>query len=94
MATRILIPTALRPFAGRQESVEIEAPTVGALLDRLTSQYAELKRHLYSESGELRTFVNIYVNDEDIRHLDRMETRLEHRGREHHPLDRRRWPGH
>jgi adenylyltransferase/sulfurtransferase len=77
MATRVLIPTALRPFTGRNESVDIEATTVGELLDRLTEQYQELRRHLYSESGRLRNFVNVYVNDEDIRHLEKLQTRLE-----------------
>jgi sulfur-carrier protein adenylyltransferase/sulfurtransferase len=76
MAYRILIPTPLRPFAGKQEFVEVEGRTVGDALQRLVGQYNDLRRHLYNEDGRLRSFVNIYVNDEDIRHLDREQTPL------------------
>jgi MoaD family protein len=76
MAHRILIPTPLRPFAGKQEFVEVEARTVGDALQRLVGQFGDLRRHLYNEDGRLRSFVNIYVNDEDIRHLDREQTQL------------------
>jgi sulfur-carrier protein adenylyltransferase/sulfurtransferase len=76
MAHRILIPTPLRPFAGKQEFVEVEGKTVGDALQRLVGQYGDLRRHLYNEDGRLRSFVNIYVNDEDIRHLDREQTAL------------------
>jgi adenylyltransferase/sulfurtransferase len=76
MAHRILIPTPLRPFAGKQEFVEVEGRTVGDALQRLVGQYGDLRRHLYNEDGRLRSFVNIYVNDEDIRHLDREQTPL------------------
>ena len=76
MPHRILIPTPLRPFAGKQEFVEVEGRTVGDALQRLVGQYGDLRRHLYNEDGRLRSFVNIYVNDEDIRHLDREQTPL------------------
>ena len=76
MAHRILIPTPLRPFAGRQDVVEIEGSTVGDVLKGLVAQYGDLRRHLYTEDGRLRSFVNVYVNDEDIRHLDREKTGL------------------
>jgi len=76
MAHRILIPTPLRPFAGKQDVVEVEGTTVGDALQRLVGQYGDLRRHLYNEDGRLRSFVNIYVNDEDIRHLDREQTAL------------------
>jgi len=76
MAHRILIPTPLRPFAGKQEFVEVEARTVGDALQGLVGQYSDLRRHLYNDDGRLRSFVNIYVNDEDIRHLDREQTQL------------------
>ncbi|MFL6281467.1 MAG: ubiquitin-like small modifier protein 1 [Vicinamibacterales bacterium] len=76
MAHRILIPTPLRPFAGKQEFVEVEGRTVGDALQRLVGQYSDLRRHLYNDDGRLRSFVNIYVNDEDIRHLDREQTQL------------------
>jgi sulfur-carrier protein adenylyltransferase/sulfurtransferase len=76
MAHRILIPTPLRPFAGKQDVVEVEGTTVGDALKGLVGQYGDLRRHLYNEDGRLRSFVNIYVNDEDIRHLDREQTAL------------------
>jgi sulfur-carrier protein adenylyltransferase/sulfurtransferase len=76
MAHRILIPTPLRPFAGKQDVVEVEGTTVGDALERLVGRYGDLRRHLYNEDGRLRSFVNIYVNDEDIRHLDREQTAL------------------
>ena len=76
MAHRILIPTPLRPFAGKQDVVEVEGTTVGDALKGLVGQYGDLRRHLYNEDGRLRSFVNIYVNDEDISHLDREQTAL------------------
>jgi len=76
MAHRILIPTPLRPFVGKRDVVEVEGATVGDALQGLIGQYGDLRRHLYNEDGRLRSFVNIYVNDEDIRHLDREKTTL------------------
>jgi molybdopterin/thiamine biosynthesis adenylyltransferase/rhodanese-related sulfurtransferase/molybdopterin converting factor small subunit len=76
MAHRILIPTPLRPFAGKRDVVEVEGATVGDALQGLVGQYGDLRRHLYTDDGRLRSFVNVYVNDEDIRHLDRERTPL------------------
>ena len=76
MSHRILIPTPLRPFADRQDVVEVDGGTVGELLQALVSKYGDLRRHLYNDDGKLRSFVNVYVNDEDIRHLDREQTPL------------------
>ena len=66
----------MRPFAGKQEFVEVEGRTVGDALQGLVGQYGDLRRHFYNEDGRLRSFVNIYVNDEDIRHLEREQTPL------------------
>src|SRR6266705_925135 len=74
MAVNILIPTALRNYAGGSDSVAVEASTVGGALDALTSKYSDLKKHLYSEEGQLRHFVNIYINDEDIRYAEKSAT--------------------
>ncbi len=71
---KILIPTPLRQYASRQDAIEVPAATVGAALDRLTSDHPELRRHLYSEDGKLRAFVNLYLNDEDIRWLEKEGT--------------------
>lgn len=68
MAVTITIPTALRQYAGGQSEIEVEAATAGEALDRLTSSHAELRKHLYTDQNALRNFVNVYVNDEDIRH--------------------------
>src|ERR1044072_3473665 len=74
MAVTVFIPTALRQFAGDQAEVAVEAATVGEALDKVTGEHAELRRHLYGEQGTLRNFVNVYVNDEDIRAAQRLET--------------------
>jgi sulfur-carrier protein adenylyltransferase/sulfurtransferase len=76
MPITIAIPTALRRFAGGKQQVEMDAETAGAALDSLTSQHADLRRHLYDDQNRLRTFVNIYVNDEDIRHHSGADTPL------------------
>jgi adenylyltransferase/sulfurtransferase len=76
MAIRLLIPTPLRPYTGQQSVVHAEGQTVGELLQRLTADYTELRPHLYREDGRLRSFVNVYVNDEDIRHLEGENTRI------------------
>jgi molybdopterin converting factor small subunit len=74
MANKILIPTPLRPFTGKQDAVEVDGATIGELLANLTTQYAGLKPHLYNEQGKLRSFVNVYLNDEDIRYLEKEKT--------------------
>src|ERR671917_1132935 len=74
MAVTVIIPTALRQYAGGQSEISVEAATAGAALDELTAAHAELRRHLYNDRGELRNFVNVYVGDEDIRHADGLST--------------------
>ena len=74
MSIKVLIPTPLRPYAGKQDVVSIDGATVGELLSNLTDQYTELRKHLYTDEGRLRSFVNVYVNDDDIRYLEREET--------------------
>jgi molybdopterin converting factor small subunit len=76
MAVKVIIPTPLRPYAGKQESVELQAATVGEALAALTTRFSELKKHLYADDGRLRSFVNVYVNDEDIRYLKKEKTSL------------------
>src|SRR5688500_9495056 len=74
MANTIHIPTPLRPFTDKKESVEVTGATVGELLADLTSKHEGLKKHLYADDGRLRNFVNVYLNDEDIRYLQREQT--------------------
>jgi molybdopterin/thiamine biosynthesis adenylyltransferase/rhodanese-related sulfurtransferase/molybdopterin converting factor small subunit len=73
---KILIPTALRQYADKKDSVQLPGSTVGEVLKSLTSEYADLRRHLYNDEGKLRSFVNVYVNDEDIRYLNKEATPL------------------
>ena len=74
MANKILIPTPLRPFTNKQESVEVDGATVGELLADLTKKHSGLRQHLYTDDGRLRSFVNVYINDEDIRYLEKERT--------------------
>jgi len=74
MANTINIPTPLRPFTDKKESVEVSGATVGELLSDLTTKYDGLRKHLYTDEGKLRNFVNVYLNDEDIRYLQKEQT--------------------
>src|SRR5262245_35358976 len=71
---KIAMPTALRQYAGGESAVEVEGRTIGELLSGLTARYPDLKKHLYDANGNLRSFVNVYVNDEDIRHQQQEKT--------------------
>lgn len=74
---KILIPTALRQFTEQSDSVEVTGGTVDEALKQLTAKYPNIKKNLFNEQGKLRSFVNVYVNDEDIRYLDKHQTKLE-----------------
>ncbi|MGH9905013.1 MAG: molybdopterin-synthase adenylyltransferase MoeB [Pyrinomonadaceae bacterium] len=76
MSVTIMIPTALRQFSGGSARLEVEAKSVSDALERLTSEYAELRRHLFNDQNAVRSFVNIYVNDEDVRHQSGVDTPL------------------
>jgi len=65
----IFIPTPLRPFAAGKDAVEVNALTVAAALDELTQTYPELRKHLFTVEGKMRAFVNVYLNDEDVRYF-------------------------
>jgi molybdopterin converting factor small subunit len=71
---RIHIPTPLRQYAGKQPAVEVSAGTVGEALSTLVSEHPGLRRHLYTDDGKLRAFVNVYLNDEDVRYLEKDAT--------------------
>lgn len=72
--SKIHIPTPLRQYAGKQPTVEVSGTTVAEAMKALTTQHPELRRHLYTDEGKLRAFVNLYLNDEDIRYLQKEET--------------------
>jgi adenylyltransferase/sulfurtransferase len=74
MAVKVLIPTALRQFTGGQGEIEVEGATVGEALARVGQANADLQTQLFDQTGKLRSFVNVYVNDEDIRAAQRLDT--------------------
>jgi len=76
MSVTISIPTASRQFAGGKSQFEVEARTAGEALNQLSNQFADLRRHLYDDKNKLRSFVNVYLNDEDIRHQSGAATPL------------------
>jgi molybdopterin converting factor small subunit len=73
---QIQIPTPLRQYAGKQATVEVPPGNVGEALASLIAQHPDLKRHLYTDDDKLRAFVNVYVNDEDMRYLQKEATAL------------------
>jgi molybdopterin converting factor small subunit len=71
---KILIPTPLRQFANKNDAVEVLGATVAEALAALTTAHPEMKKNLFTDEGKLRSFVNVYVNDEDIRFLEKDKT--------------------
>ena len=76
MPISILIPTALRGYAGGNAKVSVEAATAGQALDALTTAHPGLANHLRTPDGKLRSFVNVYLGEDDIRHLQKDATPL------------------
>ncbi|MEI6221674.1 MAG: ubiquitin-like small modifier protein 1 [bacterium] len=76
MSNTILIPTALRQFTDGQGELTVDATTVGQALDQLVSQFPTLQQHLFNDDKAVRSFVNLYVNDENIRHKSGLDTPL------------------
>ena len=71
---KVLIPTPLRQFAEKQNAVELTGSTVGEVLGALTTRFPDLRKQLFNDEGRLRSFVNVYLNDEDIRYLGKLDT--------------------
>ena len=71
---KIMIPTPLRQFADKKDAVEVSGATVGEALAALTAAHPDIKKNLFNDEGKLRSFVNVYVNDEDIRFLEKDKT--------------------
>jgi adenylyltransferase/sulfurtransferase len=69
----IFIPTPLRPFVAGKDAIEVEAATIATALDSLTQAHPDLRKHLFTGEGKLRAFVNLYLNDEDVRYLPAKE---------------------
>ena len=76
MAVQVSIPTILRNLTGNQKQVQGEGDTLEALFVNLESQYAGLRGRLVDDEGALRRFVNVYLNDEDVRVLQGLETEV------------------
>ncbi len=72
--SKIHIPTPLRQYVGKHSTVEVKGGTVAEAMAELVAQHPEVRRHLYTEDGKLRAFVNLYLNDEDIRYLQKEAT--------------------
>jgi molybdopterin synthase sulfur carrier subunit len=73
MAT-VIIPTPLRKFTNQTSRLQVDAGTVGEIIEKLTHDFPELKKHLLDSSGDLRSFVNIFAGDDDIRDLQKEAT--------------------
>ena len=76
MAVEVKIPTVFRKFTGNESVVSVEGSTIGELLEQIEVRYPGFKEQLMSEDGQLHRFVNVYVNDEDARYLDKLDTKV------------------
>jgi len=76
MTVTVRIPTPLRKLTGGADEVSIDGATIGAMIDNLEAAHAGLKERLCDENGEIRRFVNVYLNDEDVRFLKGRDTEL------------------
>ena len=74
--TKVKIPTPLRQYTGGSPEVEVGGETAGEVIGNLAQEYPDLKQHLYTGDGKLRSFVNVYKGDEDIRYLDGADTEV------------------
>lgn len=77
MPVSVRLPTVLRPHAAGASAVQIDGTTVGDVVAQLVEQYPAMSGHLTDGNGQLQRFVNVYVNDEDIRYLDRLDTKVD-----------------
>ena len=73
---KVKIPTPLRQYTSGSSEVEVGGGTAGDALGNLVEEHPELKQHLYTSDGKLRSFVNVYKGDEDIRYLDGQDTQI------------------
>ena len=77
MAT-VIIPTPLRKFTNQTAKLNVDAHTVGEVIEKITLDYPELKKHLLDSQGAVRSFVNIFSGDDDIRDLEQEKTSVDH----------------
>lgn len=76
MSVAIRLPTLLRPAAGGQSVVEVDGETIGEVLVALQNGYPAMGGQLLTDEGSLHRFVNVYVNDDDVRYLERLDTKV------------------
>ena len=76
MASTVRIPTPLRKLTNDQETIDVESNTVGGAIEEIEGKFPGIKERLFDEEGEIRRFVNVYVNEEDIRFLENQDTPL------------------
>jgi adenylyltransferase/sulfurtransferase len=77
MTVTVHIPTPLQAYAGKNATIQVQGETVGEILQQLVISHAALKKHLFTEDGQVRKFVNVYLNNEDIRYLQHVHTQVE-----------------
>jgi len=76
MSVDVRVPTVLRKHTGGERMVKVDGGTVATVIDSLDQKFPGLKVELLGDDGQIRQFVNIYVNDEDVRYLDRLQTKV------------------
>jgi MoaD family protein len=76
VAVEVRIPTVFRKFTGNESVVEVEGGTIAEVIDQLEARYAGFKEQVMTSEGELHRFVNVYVNDEDARYLEKLDTKV------------------
>ena len=76
MAVKVMIPTALRQLANGQDTLDLNGENVGQVLQQLGETFPELRQHIFSDEGAVRNFINVFVNDQNIRDMDNLETTL------------------
>ncbi len=74
MPVTVRIPTALRMYTGQNARIDVQAETTGQAIEALAKAHPDLTKHLYEDTGSLRSFVNVFVGDQDVRQLQGMET--------------------
>ena len=72
--TILKIPTPLRPYADGAKEIEVTAATAGLVMEELTQLYPALHKHIFTDAGEMRSYVNLFINEEDIRYLQGVDT--------------------
>jgi MoaD family protein len=76
VAVQVRIPTVFRKYTDGQSTVELDAGTIGGLVSQLEARYPGMKDQMLTDDGQLHRFVNVYVNDEDARYLEKLDTEV------------------